>query len=95
MMNTLIGLGVLVILVIAGLTAWRMTLTGRVRARDHRRLKLVARQRAQTIHTMTQKINAYRPSLDIVGTSLVDELAELVHRCDVEVQRLNAQEDDK
>lgn len=78
MTNTLIYVGVLVILLIVALIAYRMSQTDRVRAREHRKLRLLARERALTLHQISKKINAYRPGLDVVGLALADEVAQLI-----------------
>lgn len=96
MTNTLIFVGVIVILLIAALTAYRMSQTDRIRGRDYRRLKKVARERALTLHLIGKKITAYRPSLDVVGTAFADEVAQLIADHDQKLLKLDydTQEED-
>lgn len=96
MMNTLISVGVLVILLIAALIAFRMNQSGNVRRRDYRRVKLLARERALTLHQIGQKIRAYRPSLDVVGSAFADEVEQLITDHDQKLININyTSEDDR
>lgn len=81
-MNTLIGVGILVILVTAGLIAWRMTVSGQVRVRDYRRVKRELREARLALHQIGRKTRVWRPSLDDAGLAYADDVTALIEQHD-------------
>lgn len=88
MTNTLIVVGVLVVLVIAALAAYRMTISSGARRRDIARQREYTRLARNSLHQITQKINAWRPSLDEVGIGFANDVAEIIVEHDAQVYKL-------
>lgn len=86
-MTQLIVLGVIVLLVVAGLIAWRTTVSVGARRRDLRRALLELREAKLTLYQIGKKINVWAPGLDEAGTVFANEVRELIHEHDTKLLR--------